>query len=47
MQDEDAVKAAKDVLRKKELEQEIKTVTNEIEELEKKKEELEKEYGSY
>lgn len=45
--DEDAVKAAQDVIRRKELEAELNTVQSEIEALRARETALEKELGTY
>lgn len=45
--DEDAVKAAKDVIRRKELEAELATLKGEIKERQTRTTEIEKELGTY
>ncbi len=45
--DEDAVKAAQDVLRRKELESQLESINMEIDTLSSQKTEIEKELGTY
>jgi len=46
-EDEDAVQAAQDVLRRKELQAELRAVQSDIEALEARETEIEKELGTY